>query len=129
MKGTRDLSPRLTLILSLLGLALSLILFDGLCPIRRAFGIPCPGCGMTRAVLALLQGDPMQATRFHPMVWALPLIGFMAARNTAPTLFPRLTASRRYRRAESGLALGLTCLTLLIYIIRVAGMCVSAHSL
>ncbi len=42
------------------------------CPLKRLFGIPCPGCGMTRAVLAMLRLDIRAAIRFHPMVLALP---------------------------------------------------------
>ena len=47
------------------------------CPIQRLTGIPCPGCGMTRAVLALLQGDLPRALQLHGMVWSLPLLGLL----------------------------------------------------
>jgi hypothetical protein len=33
------------------------------CPIRAVFGIDCPGCGGTRALLALMRGDVPQAAR------------------------------------------------------------------
>src|SRR2546426_12749058 len=35
------------------------------CPIFRLTGIPCPGCGLSRAVLLLLRGDFRGALRFH----------------------------------------------------------------
>ena len=41
------------------------------CPILRVTGIPCPGCGLTRAVILLLRGDLRASLRFHafaPMV-------------------------------------------------------------
>lgn len=50
-----------------------------LCPLASSFGIPCPGCGLTRATLALLHGDVRAALRLHPLVWLLtPLfVGFV----------------------------------------------------
>ncbi|HEX6276690.1 MAG TPA: DUF2752 domain-containing protein [Polyangiaceae bacterium] len=42
-----------------------------MCPTALFFGIPCPGCGLTRATLALLSGDFGAALRFHPLVVVL----------------------------------------------------------
>ncbi|MGN0647608.1 MAG: DUF2752 domain-containing protein [Oscillospiraceae bacterium] len=36
--------------------------------------IPCPGCGMTRAILAALHFDFAAAFRHHFMFWAMPLL-------------------------------------------------------
>ncbi len=43
-------------------------------PVLSHFGFPCPGCGMTRAALALLQLNLAAAWQFHPMVFALPYL-------------------------------------------------------
>lgn len=53
-------------------------LFFG-CPFRFLFGLPCAGCGMTRAVTALLHGDFSLAWHFHPLVFLLPVLflGFL----------------------------------------------------
>ncbi len=38
------------------------------CPFALVTRHPCPGCGMTRATLALLRGDLRSALHFHPLV-------------------------------------------------------------
>lgn len=44
-----------------------------ICLARRTFGLACPGCGMTRAMIALLQGDLAGAFRLHPLAPVLAL--------------------------------------------------------
>lgn len=39
-----------------------------LCPFAILSRHPCPGCGLTRATLALLHGHLGEALRFHPLV-------------------------------------------------------------
>lgn len=43
------------------------------CLFRRATGIPCPGCGFSRAFLALLRGDWSDVQRLHPLAPLLAL--------------------------------------------------------
>jgi hypothetical protein len=47
------------------------------CPTALLFRFPCPGCGLTRATLALAHGHLAEALRFHPLV-LLALPGFAA---------------------------------------------------
>lgn len=49
------------------------------CAFARVFHVPCPGCGSTRSVLALLRGDVASALRYNAFgpVMAL-LIGILA---------------------------------------------------
>lgn len=35
------------------------------CPFRELLGIPCPGCGLSRAIAALLHGDWQTSLSFH----------------------------------------------------------------
>ena len=42
------------------------------CPLQHFTGIPCPGCGMSRALFALLRLDFGAALRCHPMIYVLP---------------------------------------------------------
>lgn len=44
------------------------------CIWKALFGIICPGCGMTRATLAVLRFDLLDALRLHPMVWSMPIL-------------------------------------------------------
>lgn len=36
-----------------------------MCMMRRSFGIPCPGCGLTRGFTAFVQGNPRAALHWH----------------------------------------------------------------
>jgi hypothetical protein len=40
------------------------------CPLKLAFGIPCLGCGSTRAFMALIEGSVLAAFRLNPLVVA-----------------------------------------------------------
>ena len=40
------------------------------CPLHHFSGIPCPGCGSTRATVALAHGDFLRALAFNPL-WVL----------------------------------------------------------
>jgi len=45
------------------------------CPIKKVFGVRCPGCGMTRATLAILTGDFRKAYSLNPLVFiVVPLV-------------------------------------------------------
>jgi hypothetical protein len=33
----------------------------------EVFGVPCPGCGMTRAILLLLRGEVAASLHMHPL--------------------------------------------------------------
>lgn len=41
------------------------------CVFKEITGLDCPGCGMTRAALAMLDGDFYQAFRFNMLVFVL----------------------------------------------------------
>ena len=43
------------------------------CPIWYLFGIPCFGCGMTRATMSLLHFNFAQALSYHPLVFLMPI--------------------------------------------------------
>ena len=46
-----------------------------MCAVKLFLGIPCPGCGLTRATLALLRGDLASALAIQPAALiVLPLL-------------------------------------------------------
>ena len=38
-----------------------------ICPFRTFTGLPCPLCGMTRSLLCFVQGNWIEAMRWHPL--------------------------------------------------------------
>ena len=44
---------------------------EPLCPIKRFFGVSCPGCGLTRGCICILKFDFEEAFRYH--VLSIPL--------------------------------------------------------
>jgi len=48
-----------------------------LCPFALVTGLPCPGCGMTRATRALLRGNLAESVGWHPLV--LPVAPLVVA--------------------------------------------------
>jgi len=56
-------------------LIVAFMYFSGIhCLIRTVFGIVCPGCGLTRAILAALRLDLAAAFGYNAMFWSVPLL-------------------------------------------------------
>ncbi|MEI9936792.1 MAG: DUF2752 domain-containing protein [Pseudomonadota bacterium] len=53
------------------------------CPLASVLGVPCPGCGLTRATLALAHGDLKHALELHPLVLVLAPLFIWAVSNAA----------------------------------------------
>ncbi|APR77095.1 Hypothetical protein A7982_02442 [Minicystis rosea] len=62
------------------------------CLVRLAVGIPCPACGLTRAVLAAARFDFAGALRFHPLSLALIVV------TAATALFAFVASDAHWRR-------------------------------
>ena len=60
-------------------LVLAVLSISGIgCIFRFTTGVPCPGCGMTRAYAALLRGDVAAAFAYHPLFWTVPVAACLA---------------------------------------------------
>jgi hypothetical protein len=53
--------------LAITGLSAHVTLPLPLCPFKLLFHCPCPGCGITRSIMALWHGDLLLSFRFHPL--------------------------------------------------------------
>jgi len=102
-------------------LGICLLIFFGIlllsmfyrCPLYAVSGIPCPGCGMTRAFLSLLRLDFAAAWNWNPAVYLLLVCtGYAVV----------CCLMGRYEQAKSFRFWGVAaCLILLIWFVRFPG--------
>ena len=71
------------------------------CPFSYFLGIPCPGCGMTRAFSSLFQLDIEEAFYYHPL---FPLVIFLLIAYFL-TKFRLISVSARTKK----LTIGISC--------------------
>lgn len=111
--GKRRIRFRGVLLLGVVVLLLgaSVLLGTG-CLIRKYAGIPCPGCGLTRAWRSFFRLDPVSALQYHPMFWSIPVFGLFV-------LFDGKLLS--HEKANSILLYGLTAAYIGCYVIRLIG--------
>lgn len=93
-------------------LGASLIIFYH-CPFRYFLGIPCPGCGMTRALLALLRLDIEGAFYYHPLFPAAILAAVYLA-------LDYLEIFRLPHKVKTRILAAVCALFLITYVIRLA---------
>ena len=92
------------------------------CISRASTGLPCPGCGLTRSVLALLRGDWRLSFQMHPLTVPLGLVGLyflvkyllhLAGRPLDKVLNPTKLAN-----CEKKAMIGLIIAFLVVYVLR-----------
>ena len=94
-----------------------------ICPFRLVTGLPCPGCGTTRSVAALLDGRLADSLSFNPLgivfpsavlLWALRVNVLEQKFNNLKIGFEKLTQNQRFY-----VGLGLLVLVLAVNFFRV----------
>ena len=79
------------------------------CPILKLTGIPCMGCGMTRAGISLLHLDFARAWYFHPLIYLMPFC-------IAALLFVKKVP----KRMVNGILVCVVAALVAVYILRLA---------
>jgi len=88
------------------------LLTDSLCFFQSFFGIPCPGCGSTRAAVALLRGRFTEAIAFHPLIpLSLALLPYAALRNV-------LGKHKPVSKAERNVVMCMIALYIVVFVVR-----------
>ncbi|MFD1900312.1 DUF2752 domain-containing protein [Enterococcus termitis] len=100
-----------------------------LCVFKNIFGIPCPGCGMTRAFIHVFQLDLKGAFYYHPLFWLVPIIfGIFLFRNKVP-VFKRICQNNTVIFSLLGLFITVYVVRLITLFPTTAPMDFNTHSL
>ncbi len=105
------------------GLHLTLVTFklpSWQCPIRATLGIPCPGCGLSRAIVAIAHGDWQKALIIHAFA-PIAIVAFAIV--LVATFLPKSTRIRLGNSLEnierqSGIAALLLSVSVLYWLVR-----------
>lgn len=74
LKEIKNLKEKAVFTLAFCALISVLWIFQTPCIIKYITGIPCPGCYITRGVLAAFRFDFVAAWNYHPMFWSIPVL-------------------------------------------------------
>ncbi len=92
-----------------------------LCLFKRVTGCPCPSCGFTRGTLAFLQGHPVQAWLYNPLLFSfLGTAGAVVVFRLLTGKTPRLLLTRA-ERAAVWVTLSVLFAVNWLYVIRYVG--------
>lgn len=82
------------------------------CSFKNNTGLYCPGCGGTRALIALFKGEFLESICYHPIVIYLVLLaGIYVIRYTASVMLPFLKVKRmRYRNCYVYIGCAIFCI-------------------
>lgn len=98
------------------GLGVNLFRYLPPCAIHALTGYYCPGCGGSRAVLALIHGHPVRSAFYHPFVPYAAVVGgwFMISQSVERLSKGRVRIGLHYRNVYLFIALALIFLNLIV---------------
>lgn len=80
------------------------------CLIKKFIGIPCPSCGLTRALRAAFKLDFHKSFSYHPLFWLIPIVIIIFIYGKKP-----LFGSKKY---EIAFYISVVVIMIIIYIVR-----------
>ena len=84
MNFVERLKSKLALLIAFIVVYLLMVIFDTTCIVKFVFGIPCPGCGLTRAWVSFFRLDFRSAFEYHPLFWTVPISLYYILYDLAP---------------------------------------------
>lgn len=70
----KNIGTKLLFTLAYLAIVLVLVLAGKKCIFLTLFALPCPGCGIVRAMQSVLHLDFAAAFRYNAMFWSVPVL-------------------------------------------------------
>lgn len=101
----------LVCILIMVYVAVLSVLFGTPCPIRLVTGLPCPGCGITRAAVLFVTGHWQQAWQMNPVIFPIVLVVLYYGVN-------RYLLGREAKEIK-GIVIGIAIMLLAVYLLRI----------
>ena len=98
-----------------------------LCPFYNLTGLPCPGCGLTRAFVCLGHGRWIESLHWHPLGWLIYAVFLLLWLRNGLFLWRGATLWPVTPRAAGRLGMGAAALILLTGIARIGWL--TAHGL
>lgn len=91
------------------------------CPTAGLLGVPCPGCGLTRAALAAASGHFAEALRIHPLVGLVGPVYLLVVGVPIFEYVAGVSLPRPRRSVENPLLLALAASLVLVWAARFLG--------
>lgn len=92
-----------------------ILIFNTKCIFKSIIGIPCPGCGLTRAWISFIEGDIPKAFYWHPLFLMIPILAILIFLYFKGSLI-------KYRRYILILIMIIVSLYLVIYVVRMINL-------
>ncbi|WP_086329406.1 DUF2752 domain-containing protein [Candidatus Enterococcus mansonii] len=99
-----------------------------LCIFKHTFGVPCPGCGMTRAFIHLFHLDFKEAFYYHPLFWLVPIVFGIFLFRKKVLLFERICENKYFTAGALGLFLTVYLIRMVVLFPNTAPMDYNQHS-
>lgn len=74
LKNIKNIKTKLVFTLGYLLCIAVLYKLGAPCVFETVLHIPCPGCGMTRAIISAMKLDFISAFHYHKMFWSVPIL-------------------------------------------------------